>query len=231
MLYRAVVLTSRLALLAVVACASGGDPAELDAPGAVDAVAGDADDEVDAPAADAPALDAPALDAAEPDAAAVDAAPDAVTDAAVDAATDAMTDAAIDGGVTTSGNTCAEAIDLTAAALMPGGTTVTGNLTGYTNNIQPASSCTGFTNDGPDAIYVLNLTAGRTINASVTGPWDSAIEIVQPCAMTPTCLAGQDNGDPEQVSHTTTAAGLYYVIVDSWDPGAFGPYTLTVTVL
>lgn len=206
MLYRAVVLTSRLALLAVVACASGGDPAELDAPGAVDAVAGDADDEVDAPAADAPALDAPALDAAEPDA------------------------AAVDGGVTTSGNTCAEAIDLTAAALMPGGTTVTGNLTGYTNNIQPASSCTGFTNDGPDAIYVLNLTAGRTINASVTGPWDSAIEIVQPCAMTPTCLAGQDNGDPEQVSHTTTAAGLYYVIVDSWDPGAFGPYTLTVTV-
>jgi hypothetical protein len=175
----------------------------------------------DAPAIDAPAIDAPDIDAPVIDAPAIDAPP-------IDAP---MIDAPIDGGPIGNGDTCGMAIDITAAAMAPGGTVITGNLTGFTNAIQPAAACTGYNNDGPDAIYVLsNLPAGRVINASVTAPWDSAIEIVQPCTFAPTCLAGQDNGDPEAVSHTTMAAGTFYVIVDSWDPGSFGPYTLTVTV-
>ena len=116
--------------------------------------------------------------------------------------------------------------------MLANGTTLTGDLTGYANDIQPASACTGFTNDGPDAVYVLtNLTAGRTITATVDAPgWDSAVEIVQPCTLTPTCLIGRDGGNPESVTFTTTAAGTYHVIVDSWDVGSFGPYTLTVRV-
>lgn len=111
------------------------------------------------------------------------------------------------------------------------GTTITGDLTGHGNQIQPASTCTGFTNDGPDDIYVLDLpTTGRTITATVNATWDSAVEIVQPCSMTPTCLIGRDAGNPESVTYTTTATGVFYVIVDSWDPGAYGPYTLTVRV-
>ncbi|MEZ4398489.1 MAG: hypothetical protein R3B06_00615 [Kofleriaceae bacterium] len=225
-------MTSRswlaLAVVPLWACASGQG-------GAVDADAVDgpvADTSApDSPSADAPDLDAPAPDAAVVDAAMTDAAvvDAAMTDAAVvDAAmVDAtMTDASPTGPV----DTCAQARDITAAAMAAGGVTLTGDLTGYANDIQPVSSCTGFTNDGPDAVYVLNLTAGRVISASVNATWDSAIEIVQPCQFTPTCLVGRDSGNPESVTYTTTAAGAFYVIVDSWDPGSFGPYTLTVTV-
>lgn len=189
---------------AVAACAQGQDR-------------GGDDDPVDARVVE---VDAPVTqtDAATPDAPA--------TDASTDAATDAMVP---DGGVTNA-DTCASPPDITAAAMQGNGTTITGDLTGRANNIQPASTCTNFTNDGPDDIYVLNLTAGRTITASVDAAWDSAIEIVQPCSMTPTCLVGRDAGNPETVTYTTTAAGIFYVIVDSWDVGAFGPYTLTVRV-
>lgn len=221
-----------VALLPWLACASGqtGDGIDgrtVDAPAvAVDGAA------LDAPALDA-AVDAPTdagTDATPIDATPTDAPP---TDAATDAPpTDAPpTDAATDAPSTGPVDTCAQARDITTGALTPAGITLTGDLTGYANDIQPASSCTGFTNDGPDAVYAVTLpTAGRIITASVTAAWDSAVEIVQPCGLTPTCLIGQDNGDPEAVTYTTVAAGTFYVIVDSWDPGSFGPYTLTVRV-
>jgi hypothetical protein len=151
--------------------------------------------------------------------------------AAIDAP--AVIDAPIDASVPVgNADTCAMAIDITAAAMTASGTTVTGDLTPFGNDIEPQGTCTGFNNEGPDAIYVLsNLAAGRVITASVSAPsWDSAIEIVQPCSLNPTCLVGRDGGDPESVTYTTAAAGTYYVIVDSWDVGSFGPYTLTVRV-
>jgi hypothetical protein len=222
----------------VVACAQGQDASDDDDDDVVvdarviDGSAIDGPDveidaaEVDASLIDATVIDAVAIDGAVIDGAVVDATP---IDGAV---TDAMTDAPIDGGPIGNADTCATAVDITAAAMMGAGTTINGNLTGFANNIQPASSCTGYTNDGPDAIYVLsNLTAGRTITATVSAPtWDSAVEIVQPCTLTPTCLVGRDVSDPESVTYTTTAAGTFYVIVDSWDVGSYGPYTLTVRV-
>lgn len=177
---------------------------------------GEAPDDLDAPGT---AIDAPGTTA---DAPTVDALPP------IDAAIDAPIDAAPAGPP----DTCAQALDITAAAMVGTGVVLTGDLTGYANDIQPASTCTGFTNDGPDAVYVLtNLAAGRTITATVDAPtWDSSVEIVQPCTLTPTCLVGRDAGNPESVTFTTTAPGTYHVIVDSWDAGAFGAYTLTVRV-
>jgi hypothetical protein len=208
-----------LLLVAVAACAKGQDPSDVDAAdqSSIDA-SGDASGQIDAPLlVDAPDTDATAIDAA-------------MIDATVDAATDAMVIDAPDGGVTNA-DTCTSPPDITAAAMQGSGTTITGDLTGHGNQIQPSSTCTGFTNDGPDDIYVLNLpTSGRTITATVNASWDSAVEIVQPCSMTPTCLVGRDAGNPEAVTYTTTASGVFYVIVDSWDPGAYGPYTLTVRV-
>jgi len=199
------------ALRPLVACAQGENGDSIDAPAtAVDATT-DGTPAVDAPAVDAPAVDAATIDAPTVDAPAVDA-------------------PAVDAGTTGTVDTCAQASDITAAASAGTGVTLSGDLTGYANDIQPASSCTGFTNDGPDAVYALTLTAGKTITASVNATWDSAVEIIQPCALTPTCLIGRDAGNPESVTYTTTAAGTFYVIVDSWDPGAFGPYTLTVRV-
>lgn len=226
-------------LVPVVACAQGQDASDDDDDVTVDArvidgAAIDATpiDDTDAAVVDATEIDATVIDAAVIDAAVIDATPidGAVVDATpIDAG---MTDAPIDGGMVGNADTCASAVDITAAAMMGNGATINGNLTGFANDIQPAAACTGYNNDGPDAVYVLsNLTAGRMITATVSAPtWDSAVEIVQPCTLTPTCLVGRDAGDPESVTYTTTAAGTFYVIVDSWDPGAYGPYTLTVRV-
>jgi len=231
------------ALVALSACATGQENGGVDAT-AVDAPATDAPatdgpvidgpsidgPSIDGPAIDGPAIDGPAIDGPAIDGPAIDA---PIDGPAIDAPIDGPAiDAPVDGGPLGNGDTCATAIDITNAALMPGGTTIPGNLTGFADSIQPLSSCTGFYNDGPDAIYLLDLaSAGMSITATVDAPtWDSAIEIVQPCTYQPTCLAGQDNGNPESVTITTAAPGQFYVVVDSWDPGSYGPYTLTVVV-
>jgi hypothetical protein len=148
---------------------------------------------------------------------------------------DAMLDPP-DAMMTTGGavDTCAQGLDITAGASAAGGTTVTGDVTGYANDLEPASSCTGYDPDGPDAVYFVTATAGQTITAAVTASWDISIFVTQTCVMVPTCLIGADSstGSPETESVTwpVTANGTYYVIVESWDAGAFGPYSLHVAL-
>jgi hypothetical protein len=132
-------------------------------------------------------------------------------------------------------DTCAAANDLTAAAMAPGGATVTGDTTGYANDTQPASSCTGYTPDGPDAIYKVTAAAGQTITAMVTpGFWDASIFISSDCQLAAMCLVGADDspfpGDFEEVQLTVPTAGTYYVVVESWDPGDYGTYSLDVSL-
>jgi hypothetical protein len=137
----------------------------------------------------------------------------------------------VDGTPGTTVDTCAEARDLTSGAGATGGITINGNLTGYHNDVQPPVACTGFTNDGPDAVYVITVGAGKTITATMNPiGWDGAIEIVQPCVMTPICLAGHDGGNPEIATYTSPSSATLYVVVDSWSDTAFGPYSLNVTV-
>lgn len=127
-------------------------------------------------------------------------------------------------------DTCAQAHDITAGALAAGGITLAGNTTGYANDIQPPNNCSGYIADGPDAIYRISVTAGQMITATLTASWDSSIELTSDCTLAATCLVGQDDGDPETFTHTAAAAATLYVIVDSWDPGAFGPYSLNVRI-
>jgi hypothetical protein len=131
-------------------------------------------------------------------------------------------------------DTCATANALTAGATMPGGTTVTGDNTGYANDTQPSSSCTGYTPDGPDAVYRVTVAAGDVITAIVTPTaWDASIFISSTCEFAAACILGADGsaGDgAESVAVTASTAGTYFVVVESWDPGAFGPYSLRVTV-
>jgi hypothetical protein len=126
-------------------------------------------------------------------------------------------------------DTCADGHDITTAALTAAGATVSGDTTGYANDLQPASTCTGYTPDGPDAVYFVNATAGQTIDASVTTTWDSSIFITQTCTFTPTCLIGADaRVGTESVTWSVATSGIYYVIVESWDPAVFGAYSLHV---
>lgn len=127
-------------------------------------------------------------------------------------------------------DTCAQAQNITAGAMGATGITVAGNTTGYANDIQPPNNCSGFIADGPDAIYAITVTAGNVITASLTATWDSSIELTSNCTLMAACLTGQDDGDPETLTYTATAAATLYVIVDSWDVGAFGAYSLNVKI-
>ncbi len=132
-------------------------------------------------------------------------------------------------------DTCAQAEDVTTDAMGGAGATRTGNTTGYADDISTPSSCTGYSADGPDAIYAVTVGAGVTITATATPTtaWDISLEIVSPCAFTPTCHAGADSGfggDPETAAYTTTAAGTYFIAVDSYSPGTEGAYSVNIRV-
>ena len=156
-------------------------------------------------------------------------------DAAVDARADAAIDAAIDApgsdGQPPSNDVCAGAIDLTTGSVGADGITIDGDLTGYHNDVQPPQACTGFVNDGPDAVYTVTVGPGKTITATLTPMgWDGALELVQPCTLMPICLDGSDGANPEVATYTATAATTVYVVVDSYDATAFGAYRLNVKV-
>jgi len=175
----------------------------------------------------------------EPDARVVVGAPDA-NPLFVDAmpAPDAMTTMP-DAMTTTSGvvDTCVQAMDLTTGANQAGGVTVTGDTTTYANDAEPDTSCTdGFGEDGPDAIYYVNATAGQVLTATVTattGAFDSAIYVSLMCQAIPVCVIGADavaGTGPETVTTTLASAGQYYIFVDSYVPSQYGPYSLHVTL-
>lgn len=156
---------------------------------------------------------------------------DAAVDATLDASADAPVDAPGSDGRPPGNDICAGAEDVTAAAHGSGGATITADLTGYHNDVQPPQACTGFVNDGPDAIYEVTVAPGKTLTATLTPQgWDGAVEIVQPCTLMPICLAGSDGASPEVATYLAPAAATLYVVVDSFDPTAFGAYTLNIRV-
>lgn len=135
------------------------------------------------------------------------------------------------------GDTCADAYRVPART---GTFTFNGTTGGYgaelgTNN--GTGSCTGFTQDGREAVYQISLAANQRLNASVSATWDASLYVVSSCASSgTTCLAGQDNGNPEELTYTNgAAASTVYLIVDSWRLSNAttvreGNYTLSVTI-
>lgn len=181
-------------------------------------------DDVDARVTDAKVdlVDAPGADA-----------PPGTVDAAIDAPPGAV-DAGIDAPPGAAPDTCAQAQDVTAGAMMAGGTTVTGNTTGYADDVNLPNTCTIYSTDGPDAIYAVTVNAGAVITATVTPTaWDVSLELIKPCALTGPCLVGRDDGfggGAETITYTATQQGTYYVVVDGFNPGIAGPFSLNVRV-
>jgi hypothetical protein len=132
------------------------------------------------------------------------------------------------------GEVCANPIPV-----MPG--TLTGeSTTGYSNQLAPAITCTGFGTSGPDRVYVVSVPAGQRLTASVTptGTGDPAIYLVQgpaaACTATPACLNGDDSGAAGSTNTATwvNATGTpqqVFVVVDS-DSGPVSSYTLTTAL-
>jgi hypothetical protein len=129
----------------------------------------------------------------------------------------------------------------TATTLTPVNGTTGGGVGNYDAGLQ-AATCTGFSQPGADVVYKVTLTAGQTITATldqVTPDFDPSLSILGPgtaaavCDIASVvCDKGADAnfaGEGETFQYTTTNAGTYYVIVDSFSANQGGSFRLTVT--
>lgn len=130
------------------------------------------------------------------------------------------------------GDTCRDAYRVPT-----GGGTFRGTTTGYAADYGIGSrtgSCTGWQQSGADAVYRVDLGAGQRLTAQLTSTWDGSLYLISDCAASATtCVAGSDDGNPEDVTFTNGAtARTYYLVVDSYSAGASysGNYTLTIAV-
>lgn len=156
--------------------------------------------------------------------------PTGASDGGVDASACALAALAPDN------DTCATAIDLTAAALAPGGATAYGDTTGYAADLAPATlpGCTETVEPGPDAVYRLTLAAGDDVTIALApSSHDAGFYLIDACSLTATCVGGADSpgaGGQEQRTLTVASAGTYYLVVDASTASAAGCYTLTVAI-
>lgn len=125
------------------------------------------------------------------------------------------------------------------------GTPVTGSTGGAASNYNAgleASTCTGVSQRGGDVAYQITLAANQTITATLTNVspnFDPSIALLGPgTAATAcngaavTCVKGADDeleGDDETFTYTATAAGTYFLVVDTFYSTQGGTFTLTVT--
>lgn len=126
------------------------------------------------------------------------------------------------------GDTCADPF------VISGSGTFTGNTNLATNDYSQSQSCTGYASTGPDVVYRVSLQAGDRLQASLQPSnqttWDTAIYLVTSCGSIATsCVAGQDNGNPETIDYTAAAAGDFFLVVDGYG-GQGGAYALDVTI-
>jgi hypothetical protein len=117
---------------------------------------------------------------------------------------------------------------------------MSGSLTGlttdsYVNDVETASSCTGYQNRGSDRVFSISVPAGRQLTAVVIpSGWDAAIYIIDPsqCGMNATCLDGNDTSttgaETARFTNTGTAARDVLIVVDSYSasPGGSGAFDL-----
>lgn len=111
-------------------------------------------------------------------------------------------------------NTCATALPLPFAAEFDVDTC------GATNDYSaPASGCTGYTSEGLDVVYVVELVEDQELTVSIESDYDTSLYLVTDCAdIENTCVAGSDNyGVPEVIIFdAATAPGTYYLIIDGY---------------
>lgn len=88
----------------------------------------------------------------------------------------------------------------------------------YANDYSPLSGgCTGYTANGPEAVYLIDLAPGGTIEVCEDGAIDLAIYLVTDCAdVGGSCVAGDDSGNPECLTYTSTTGGTFYLMVDTY---------------
>ncbi|QDG52763.1 hypothetical protein FIV42_19050 [Persicimonas caeni] len=128
------------------------------------------------------------------------------------------------------GDVCLDAIPTS------GGSTHTGDFSTLTADYAPDDNfCPGlnFTQNGPEAVYAIDLLAGETVTADMTSSTtDIGIYIVRDCNdMENSCLNGQDSGGTESATYTASSDERVYIVADSYSSSTTsGTYQLDVTV-
>jgi hypothetical protein len=119
-----------------------------------------------------------------------------------------------------------------ATALRCGNFALSGSTAAAANDysMPEGNSCTGFATFGPDVAYRLDVAPGDSLWADYRSTADGNIYLVKNCA-TPedSCVIGVDNGianDTEALRYKFTLRRTYYLILDSYDQGVSGTWTL-----
>lgn len=117
------------------------------------------------------------------------------------------------------------------AALVPGRSEVVeGNTVGAKDDYE--ASC-GRKKGAPDRVYGFVTSTGGTLTASLEGTFDGVLSVWRTCDTSErlsgviACSDGPIASDTERVEQVIPA-GTYYVVVDGFDPEAFGTYVLRV---
>ncbi|MDX9720543.1 MAG: DUF4215 domain-containing protein [Myxococcota bacterium] len=127
------------------------------------------------------------------------------------------------------GDTCDSAI------MVSGSETINGTFDGFFNDYtfsSGTSSCTGYTANGPDIAYQVDLLSGQVLDVELDGATaDTSLYILTDCSDTSSCLVGDDStSGAEFVSYTATADQTVYVIADAYITAATGAYELVITI-
>ena len=113
-------------------------------------------------------------------------------------------------------DTCETALPL------PMGGSFTFDSCGATNDYTTVSGgCTGYTSNGLDVVYYVDLVEDQQLTVSATTDYDIVIYLVTDCAdVENTCVAGSDNtigdGFEEIIFDAGQNPGRYYLILDGY---------------
>lgn len=102
----------------------------------------------------------------------------------------------------------------------------------HTNGSNP---CTGYSADGKDVAYRLDLNAGDVVDLTYTQPtFDASFYIITDCANSAgTCVVGADDtvtGEPEVIHYVVPTTGTYWLILDTYGTNTGGVWTLTYNI-
>lgn len=112
-----------------------------------------------------------------------------------------------------------------------GGGTFMGSFDDYANDYSDTSDCTGFSANGPDAVYQITGNIGDIVNVSLAGSFDGSLYAVTDCSdISNTCLDGSDNGQPEEIQFVLLDTNPVYIVADAFGSSTTADYTLDVTI-
>jgi hypothetical protein len=102
------------------------------------------------------------------------------------------------------------------------------------NNYSPANDCTGYSANGKDVVYYMDLQEGDYLDMCYNNiDWDSSFYILTDCSDMYSCVAGADDTvwpDPECFTWTVPETGRYYLILDAWSSDQGGPWWLEYSI-